>query len=189
MWDLWWTKWHWDRFLSESLVSSCQYHPIATQYSLMNHLGGRSQWPRSLGRGSWPLGYWDRGMKPPSDYVRPERRSWRTEEQWLSVEADCVAVVLLLHTNRFIGLNSPCGVLSSKQMHRLVTGPIIWSQDQQLSTNFFYSVSQALVHRMYSCKFRKANKWQPLNSTIHGTMWLVQGLPWQSFIWKTYPQS
>jgi hypothetical protein len=26
MWDLWWTKWHWDTFLSEFFGSFCQYH-------------------------------------------------------------------------------------------------------------------------------------------------------------------
>jgi hypothetical protein len=26
MWDLWWTKWHWDRFFSELSVFPCQFH-------------------------------------------------------------------------------------------------------------------------------------------------------------------
>jgi hypothetical protein len=26
MWDLWWTKWHGDRFSPSSSVLSCQYH-------------------------------------------------------------------------------------------------------------------------------------------------------------------
>jgi hypothetical protein len=26
MWDLWWTKWHWDRFFSEVSVFPCQFH-------------------------------------------------------------------------------------------------------------------------------------------------------------------
>jgi hypothetical protein len=26
MWDLWWTKWHWDRFFSELWIFPCQFH-------------------------------------------------------------------------------------------------------------------------------------------------------------------
>jgi hypothetical protein len=26
MWDLWWTKWHWDRFFFELLVFPCRFH-------------------------------------------------------------------------------------------------------------------------------------------------------------------
>jgi hypothetical protein len=26
MWDLWWTKWHWDRFFSKYLGFPCQFH-------------------------------------------------------------------------------------------------------------------------------------------------------------------
>jgi hypothetical protein len=26
MWDLWWTNWHWDMFLSEYFGFPCQYH-------------------------------------------------------------------------------------------------------------------------------------------------------------------
>jgi hypothetical protein len=26
VWDLWWTKWHWDRFFPEYLVFRCQFH-------------------------------------------------------------------------------------------------------------------------------------------------------------------
>jgi hypothetical protein len=26
MWDLWWTKWHWDRFFYEYFVFPCQFH-------------------------------------------------------------------------------------------------------------------------------------------------------------------
>jgi hypothetical protein len=26
MWDLWWTKWHWDRFFSELSVLPCRFH-------------------------------------------------------------------------------------------------------------------------------------------------------------------
>jgi hypothetical protein len=26
MWDLWWTKWHWDRFISELSVLPCRFH-------------------------------------------------------------------------------------------------------------------------------------------------------------------
>jgi hypothetical protein len=26
MWDLWWTKWHWDRFFSELSVFPCRFH-------------------------------------------------------------------------------------------------------------------------------------------------------------------
>jgi hypothetical protein len=26
MWDLWWTKWHWDRFLPSTSVFSSQFH-------------------------------------------------------------------------------------------------------------------------------------------------------------------
>jgi hypothetical protein len=45
MWDLWWTKWHSDRFFSESycfLLSISSYH---CSYSLMYHLGDE-QWAR-----------------------------------------------------------------------------------------------------------------------------------------------
>jgi hypothetical protein len=37
--SLWWTKQQWDRLLSEYSVFPCQCHSIATQYSLMYHLG------------------------------------------------------------------------------------------------------------------------------------------------------
>jgi hypothetical protein len=26
VWDLWWTKWHWDRFFSELSVFPCRFH-------------------------------------------------------------------------------------------------------------------------------------------------------------------
>jgi hypothetical protein len=26
MWDLWWTKWHWDRFSPEYFGFPCQFH-------------------------------------------------------------------------------------------------------------------------------------------------------------------
>ena len=26
MWDLWWTKWHWDRFSPSTSVFPCQFH-------------------------------------------------------------------------------------------------------------------------------------------------------------------
>ena len=26
VWDLWWTKWNWDRFFSSTSLSPCQYH-------------------------------------------------------------------------------------------------------------------------------------------------------------------
>jgi hypothetical protein len=26
MWDLWWTKWHWDRFSAEYYGFPCQFH-------------------------------------------------------------------------------------------------------------------------------------------------------------------
>jgi hypothetical protein len=26
MWDLWWTKWHWDRFFPEYFGFPCQFH-------------------------------------------------------------------------------------------------------------------------------------------------------------------
>jgi hypothetical protein len=26
MWDLWWTKWHWDRFCPEYFRFPCQFH-------------------------------------------------------------------------------------------------------------------------------------------------------------------
>jgi hypothetical protein len=31
MWDLWWTKWHWDRFFSELSVFPCQFHSTGAQ--------------------------------------------------------------------------------------------------------------------------------------------------------------
>jgi hypothetical protein len=32
MWDLWWTKWHWDRFFFPStLVFSCQFNSTGVQ--------------------------------------------------------------------------------------------------------------------------------------------------------------
>jgi hypothetical protein len=33
MWDLWWTKWHWDRFFFEYFGFPCKYHPIDAPYS------------------------------------------------------------------------------------------------------------------------------------------------------------
>jgi hypothetical protein len=39
MWDLWWTKWHWDRFISESFSFPCQYISTATPYSLILYRG------------------------------------------------------------------------------------------------------------------------------------------------------
>jgi len=37
MWDLWWTKWHWDMFLSEYFVFPSYYHSTNTPYAF-NHL-------------------------------------------------------------------------------------------------------------------------------------------------------
>jgi hypothetical protein len=31
MWDLWWTKWHLDRFFSEYLGFPCQFHSTSAQ--------------------------------------------------------------------------------------------------------------------------------------------------------------
>jgi hypothetical protein len=31
MWDLWWTKWHWDRFSQSTSVSPANFH--STEYS------------------------------------------------------------------------------------------------------------------------------------------------------------
>jgi hypothetical protein len=28
MWNLWWTKWHWDRFSPNTSVFPCQFHSI-----------------------------------------------------------------------------------------------------------------------------------------------------------------
>jgi hypothetical protein len=39
VWDLWWTKWHWDRFFSESISFPFQYDSAAVPYSLIHHLG------------------------------------------------------------------------------------------------------------------------------------------------------
>jgi hypothetical protein len=33
MWDLWWTKWHWDRFFSEFFGSTRQYHYTAVLHT------------------------------------------------------------------------------------------------------------------------------------------------------------
>jgi hypothetical protein len=41
MWDLWWTKWHWDRFLSEFLGFPCQYHSTVA-YHTHTSSGGRT---------------------------------------------------------------------------------------------------------------------------------------------------
>jgi hypothetical protein len=37
VWDLWWTKWHWDGFFSKYLDSPCQCHSINPLYSFMYH--------------------------------------------------------------------------------------------------------------------------------------------------------
>jgi hypothetical protein len=33
IWDLWWTKWHWDRFSSSSSVFPSQYHSSVALHS------------------------------------------------------------------------------------------------------------------------------------------------------------
>jgi hypothetical protein len=40
MWDLWWTKWHWNRFLSELSVFPCQFH--STGAPLLVKLGKKN---------------------------------------------------------------------------------------------------------------------------------------------------
>jgi hypothetical protein len=40
MWDLWWTKWHWDRFFSELSVFPCQFH--STGAPLLVKLGKKN---------------------------------------------------------------------------------------------------------------------------------------------------
>jgi hypothetical protein len=43
MWDLWWTKWYWDRFYSEFLGLPCQYHSTV---ALKTHIiWGRTIYP------------------------------------------------------------------------------------------------------------------------------------------------
>jgi hypothetical protein len=41
MWDLWWTKLHWDRFFSEFFGFPCQYHSTAALHSHISP-GGRT---------------------------------------------------------------------------------------------------------------------------------------------------
>jgi hypothetical protein len=36
MWDLWWTKWHWDRFSPSSSVFPSQFHSIITENEKKN---------------------------------------------------------------------------------------------------------------------------------------------------------
>ena len=36
MWDLWWTKWHWDMFLSEYFVFSSHYRSTNTPYAFIH---------------------------------------------------------------------------------------------------------------------------------------------------------
>jgi hypothetical protein len=43
MWELWWTKWHWDRFPLISLVFRCQYHSTGLQ----THIQSLSQMTKS----------------------------------------------------------------------------------------------------------------------------------------------
>jgi hypothetical protein len=40
MWDLWWTKWHWERFFSELSVFPCQFH--STGAPLLVKLGKKT---------------------------------------------------------------------------------------------------------------------------------------------------
>jgi hypothetical protein len=40
MWDLWWTKWHWDRFFSELSVFPCRFH--STGAPLLVKLGKKT---------------------------------------------------------------------------------------------------------------------------------------------------
>jgi hypothetical protein len=43
MWDSWWTKWHWQTFLSGYLTNPCQYHSTDGPYPFIYHLtDGRS---------------------------------------------------------------------------------------------------------------------------------------------------
>jgi len=36
MWDLWWTKWHWDKFLSEYFVFPSHYYSTNTPYAFIH---------------------------------------------------------------------------------------------------------------------------------------------------------
>jgi hypothetical protein len=49
MWDLWWTKWHWDQFLSEFFTLPLQYHSTNDPYSQIHlslMLYSLSNWQR-----------------------------------------------------------------------------------------------------------------------------------------------
>jgi hypothetical protein len=43
MWDLWWTKWHWDRFVSEFLGFPRQYHSTVVVHTYVYHLEDEQQ--------------------------------------------------------------------------------------------------------------------------------------------------
>jgi hypothetical protein len=43
MWDLWWTKWHWDRFFPEYFGFSCQFYSTGAPFGKTKKKSSSSQ--------------------------------------------------------------------------------------------------------------------------------------------------
>ena len=118
MWDLWWTKWHWDKFSSKYLYFSCQFNSISSPYS-SSSTGLLTPWCRVLLEKltslqlvkKFPAYYGTRRFVTALTSVRHLSLSWAIPIQSIYPHPTSWRSILILSTH--LGLGLPSGLLRS----------------------------------------------------------------------------